>query len=42
MGPFFCAIANPKKKRPPKIPIGEALGSADNEMEMLLDERKAA
>jgi hypothetical protein len=42
MGPFFCAIANPKKKRPRKIPIGEALRSVDNEMEMLLDERKAA
>jgi hypothetical protein len=42
MGPFFCVIANPKKKRPRKIPIGEALGSANNETKMLLDERKAA
>lgn len=42
MGPFFLCNCQPKKKRPRKIPIGEALGSANNELEMLLDERKAA
>ena len=42
MGPFFLCNCQPEKKRPRKIPIGEALGSADKKMGMLLNEREAA